>query len=146
MKKEQTVTLDDLLKFDDYKQGLQYLYDNIDLDLQVDDYKVDEDTNQERLEYIQETQDIKAKYGWDLSELWDFDTTLFRFMLPRLYVFYKTDDSLQQVLDDGTFGDILKAIIEGCLVALSRDDDGTYRDKIDKAMKLLGKYYGRLWN
>ena len=137
------ITLDKLLSFDDYKEGLEYLYKNIDLSLQIDDYVVGDEDNQERVDYIKETKYIKDKYGWDLSELWEFDTTLFKFMLPRLYVFYKTDDSLDQQLQDCMFGDILKSIIDGCLSALEFDED---RDKINKAMTLLAKYYCRLWN
>lgn len=143
IEQQEEITLDKLLSFNDYKEGLEYLYKNIDLSLQVDDYVNNDEDNKERIDYIQETKAIKDKYGWDLSELWDFHTTLFKFMLPRLYVFYKTDESLDQELEDGTFGSILKCIIDGCLSAVTFKED---RDKMNNAMRLLAKYYGRLWN
>lgn len=145
IEQEEEITLDKLLSFKDYKEGLECLYNNLDLSLQLDDYSIknEDKNNKERVDYIQETKAIKDKYGWDLSELWDFDTTLFKFMLPRLYVFYKMDDTLNQELEDGTFGDILKSIIDGCLSAVTFKED---RDKMNNAMRLLAKYYGRLWN
>jgi len=143
---EEEVTLDKLLSFDNYLDGLEYLYNNLDLSLQVDDYKIDKDTTQERLDYIKESQLVKEKYGFDLSELWDFDHTLFKFILPRLYVFYKQDETLDQQYEEGTFGQIIEAILEACICSVVYYEKDGYRDKINKGMMLLGKYYCRLWN
>ena len=164
--------LQNLLAFKDYKDGLKALYSEYDLELghkqeegeeelysKYPDYLEDETTTEEeRQEYIQDNltfrkanTHIRSNYGWDMTELWDLDTTIYKFLLPRLYIFYKTDLSLDQDFgEDGTFKDVLECILEA-LLNLIPDKDGfesldTDETKVNKAMTLLGKYIRRLWN
>ena len=164
--------LQDLLAFEDYKDGLKALYTEYDLELgykqeegeeelysKYPDYLEDETTTEEeRQEYIQDNlafreanTHIKSNYGWDMSELWNLDSTIFQFLLPRLYIFYKTDLSLAQDFgEDGTFKDVLECILEA-LLSVTPDKDGFEsldedEAKVSKAMALFGKYIRRLWN
>lgn len=163
--------LENLLNIKDYKEGLDALYKEYDLKLGEEDdselyTKYPEDledsttTEEQRREYIQDhlafreaNIHIKTNYGWDMTQLWNLDETLFQFLLPRLYIFYKTDLSLEQDYgEDGTFKDILEAILDALLNVLYTTTNEGFEEaehseeKINKGMLLLGKYIRRLWN
>ena len=163
--------LEELLAIKDYKEGLKALYAEYDLELgykedegeelytKYPEYMEDESTTEEdRQEYINDhlafreaNNHIKTNYGWDMTQLWNLDDTIFKFLLPRLYVFYKTDYSLEQDYgEDGTFKDVLEAILDGLLNVLYNNDGFEEaehnEEKINKGMMLLGKYIRRLWN
>lgn len=161
--------LEELLAFDDYKEGLKALYAEYDLELGYkqkedlytkypDSYEDETTTEEDRQEYIKDHAEfrdannyIKANYDWDMTQLWNLDDTIFQFLLPRLYIFYKTDLSLEQDFgDDGTFKDILESILDALLNVLYTNEgfeEAEHNDVIiNKGMTLLGKYIRRLWN
>lgn len=130
-----------LLDFKDYKEGLKALYNTYNLSLGYKDY---DPLEEETVQYL------NTNYGWNTTELWDLDTTIVKFLLPRLYVFYKFDDTLDQEFEEGTWANILKSILEGLLMMLETKE-GFEQPKVDEkiinnATTLLGKYFRRLWN
>jgi|NOAtaT_6_FD_contig_21_6048068_length_667_multi_2_in_0_out_0_2 hypothetical protein len=130
-----------LLAFEDYKEGLKALYERYDLTLGYKDYDASEE---ETIQYL------NSNYGWNTTELWNLDDTITRFLVSRLYVFYKLDDSTSQEFEEGSWGDILKSILEGLLMMLYTKEgfEQPNRDEkiINDATMLLGKYFRRLWN
>jgi hypothetical protein len=130
-----------LLAFEDYKEGLKALYERYDLTLGYKDYDPSEE---ETIQYL------SSNYGWNTTELWNLDDTITRFLVSRLYVFYKLDDSTSQEFEEGSWGDILKSILEGLLMMLYTKEgfEQPNRDEkiINDATMLLGKYFRRLWN
>jgi hypothetical protein len=86
-------------------------------------------------------------YGWDLSQLWDLDRSIVVFLLPRLYVFYKTDFTLDEDLEDGKLSLIIESILEALLMWISDNEiTDEVNLKINSGLLLLGKYMRRLWN
>lgn len=149
------MNIQELLSYKDYKDGLKALYDAFDLTL---GYKFDDKDNapqdKDQQQFIADDNYIKDMYGWSLTETWDLDRTLCEFLLPRLYVFYKTDITLESEYDEGTFSYILETILEGLLLILSdysihnfNEEQVLYKEaKTKEAFTLLGKYMQRLWN
>jgi hypothetical protein len=140
------MNIQQLLSYDDYKDGLKVLYNTFDLQLSresVECLKVDDNNIH-----------LMDNYGWDLSQLWDLDRSIVVFLLPRLYVFYKTDFTLEQSFEEGSLKQIIETILEGFLLLLleynsyiCKDNEFDYKqDKIKEAFMLLGKYAQRLWN
>lgn len=136
----------DLLEYKDYKEGLKALYNTFDLQLSresVECLKVD-DNNIHLID----------NYGWDLSQLWDLDRSIVVFLLPRLYVFYMTDFTLEESFEEGSLKQIIEIILEGFLLLLLeyngyifKDNEFDYKQvKVKEAFMLLGKYAQRLWN
>jgi hypothetical protein len=136
----------DLLEYKDYKEGLKALYNTFDLQLSresVECLKVD-DNNIHLID----------NYGWDLSQLWDLDRSIVVFLLPRLYVFYMTDFTLEQSFEEGSLKQIIETILEGFLLLLVEYNGYIFKNeefdykiaKIKEAFMLLGKYAQRLWN
>jgi hypothetical protein len=121
-------------------------------------YKFDDKDNvpqdKDQQQFIADDNYIKDKYGWSLTETWDLDKTVCEFLLRRLYVFYKTDITLESKYDEGTFGYILEIILEGLLLVLKEYTNSKYvkkqflykEAKTKEAFMLLGKYAQRLWN
>ena len=134
--------LEQLLSYEDYKKGLKAIYEEFNLDPSresVEDLLVDENNK-----YLMDN------YKWDLSQLWDLDRSIFVFLLPRLYVFYKTDFTGEQEYEDGAFKEILESILDALLNLLYSKEgfkDSEHDEvKINKGMLLFGKYIRRLWN
>lgn len=138
--------IQDLLEYKDYKDGLKALYNTFDLQLSresVECLKVD-DNNIHLID----------NYGWDLSQLWDLDRSIVVFLLPRLYVFYMTDFTLEESFEEGSLKQIIETILEGFLLLLLeyngyifKDNEFDYKQvKVKEAFMLLGKYAQRLWN
>jgi hypothetical protein len=130
-----------LLAFEDYKEGLKALYERYDLTL---GYKNYDPFEEETIQYL------NSNYSWNTTELWNLDDTITRFLVPRLYVFYKLDDSTSQEFEEGTWGNILESILEGLLMML-HPKEGFEQPKqdekiINNATMLLGKYIRRLWS
>lgn len=149
------MNIQQLLSYQDYKDGLKALYSVFDLTLGCNLSLNEEDTeDKDQQQFIIDDNYIKDMYGWSLTETWDLDKTLCKFLLPRLYVFYKTDITLENEYYEGTFGHILETILEGLLLIL--DDYTNYKfderqfvykeGKTKEAFMLLGKYAQRLWN
>jgi hypothetical protein len=133
------MNIQQLLSYKDYKEGLKALYSTFNLQLSrepIKDLLVD-DNNKYLID----------NYGWDLSQLWDLDRSIVVFLLPRLYVFYKTDFTLDEDLKDGKLSLIIEHILEALLLCIS-DNEITDQVtlKINSGLLLLGKYIRRLWN
>ena len=148
-----TVTIKQLLSQDNYLDGLKLLEEDDDVNyLSVSYFKKIEDEDLKKLgEKEQEEYSnnliIKDKYGFDLLDLWDFDITIYTFILARLYVFYKTQHSLEQVFEEGTWKEILEIILEFLLLKISFGNfDKTQQVIVDKGKMLLFKYFNKLWN
>lgn len=163
------MNIQELLAFEDYKDGLKLLYEEFDLTLgyeteeineeeykqELDEYGIQfSDSPEDRRKQVENNKFLKDTYGWDLTELWDLDRSIIVFLLPRLYVFYKTDITLESEYDEGTFGYILETILEGLLLVLEEYTNSKYDEKqflykeakTKEAFMLLGKYMQRLWN
>jgi hypothetical protein len=129
----------ELLAFEDYKDGLKALYNAFNLDLSrepIKDLLVDNNNKH-----------LIDNYGWDLSQLWDLDRSIVVFLLPRLYVFYKTDFTLDEDLEDGKLSLIIESILEALLMWISDNEiTDEVNLKINSGLLLLGKYMRRLWN
>jgi hypothetical protein len=141
------MNLQQLLSYDDYKDGLKALYSTFDLELSKEPV--------ERLLVDNNNIHLLNNYGWDLSQLWDLDRSIVVFLLPRLYVFYKTDDTLDEEFKEGKFSFILETMLEGFMLLLLKytnkyNPSGSFvvynEAKIMEAFMLLGKYAQRLWN
>ncbi len=140
------MNIQQLLSYDDYKDGLKALYSTFNLEL-----------SREPAEYLKVDDNnihLIDNYGWDLSQLWDLDRSIVVFLLPRLYVFYKTDFTLDEQFEEGKYSFILETILEGFLLLLNeyngyifKGDKFDYKTaKVKEAFILLGKYAQRLWN
>ena len=136
----------DLLEYKDYKEGLKALYNTFDLQLSrepAECLKVDDNNIY-----------LIDNYGWDLSQLWDLDRSIVVFLLPRLYVFYMTDFTLEESFEEGSLKQIIETILEGFLLLLLEYNGYIFKDtefdykqaKVKEAFMLLGKYAQRLWN
>ena len=140
------MNIQELLSYQDYKEGLKALYKIFNLDLSresVEQLLVD-DNNKHLID----------NYGWDLSQLWDLDRSIVVFLLPRLYVFYMTDFTLEESFEEGSLKQIIETILEGFLLLLLEYNGYIFKDtefdykqaKVKEAFMLLGKYAQRLWN
>lgn len=140
------MNIQQLLSYKDYKDGLKALYNTFDLQL-----------SREPAEYLKVDDNniyLIDNYGWDLSQLWDLDRSIVVFLLPRLYVFYMTDFTLEESFEEGSLKQIIETILEGFLLLLLEYNGYIFKDtefdykqaKVKEAFMLLGKYAQRLWN
>lgn len=86
--------------------------------------------------------------GFDDSELWNLDTTIIKFILPRLKAFKDYTKSIPYDLKSETeWKDILDQIILGFELYLESNiaDLNDSESKIDEAFKLFFKYFKSLW-
>lgn len=140
------INIQELLSYKDYKDGLKALYNEFDLNLSREPV--------ERLLIDNNNKHLIDNYGWDLSQLWDLDRSIVVFLLPRLYVFYMTDFTLEEDFEEGSFKFILETILEGFIILLNKYNGHVFKDqeldyklnKVKEAFTLLGKYAQRLWN
>ena len=140
------MNIKDLLAFEDYKDGLKALYNTFNLELSrepIEELLIDDNNKH-----------LINNYSWDLSQLWDLDRSIVVFLLPRLYVFYKTDFTLDEEFEEGKYSFILETILEGFLLLLTEYNGYIFKQKefdyktakVKEAFMLLGKYAQRLWN
>lgn len=146
-----TITIKDLLAYDDYLDGLKALKEDKDINYLITSYfepvedlsTLDED----QLKQYSNNITLIAEYGFDLTDTWNFNITILRFILPRLYVLYKTDYSLSQQYEEGTWGEILESILEYILLQIKSDPElDNLIPTYTKGKTLLFKYFNRLWN
>jgi len=148
---KKNMTLEELLKYNNPLDGLEAIYKEYNL-LGVEEENDPNAPNisQEEKELRQQNLIMKKKYGWAFSDLWNLDDVIFKFILPRLYVFYKEDvEGRQDVyLDEGSWADIVKDILRMILLNLEHDGSGfTPKESMIhiNGMTLLARYIRRLW-
>lgn len=140
------MNIKELLSYKDYKDGLKALYSTFNLQLSREPIK--------ELLISDDNKYLIDNYGWDLTQLWDIDRSIVVFTLPRLYVLYKTDFTLDEEFEEGKYSFIIETILEGFLLLLTEYNGHIFKDeefdykmaKVKEAFMLLGKYAQRLWN
>lgn len=143
--------LEDLLTYEDALDGLEAIYKEYDLLYKEEEN--DPNASNISLEEKQSRQrniEMKNKYGWGFSELWNLDQCIYKFILPRLYLFYKEDIEGRQHIyyDEGTWADIVKSILKMLLLNLDNDGRGFTAEESAihiTGMTLLTRYIKKLW-
>lgn len=95
----------------------------------------------------------RDKRGFDDTETWSLDTTLAKFLLPRLKRFIEVNVGRPIGMSEKRWDMIIKIMIRGFELHASgaewRTDDATESIKIERRIKsawrLLGKYGRHLW-
>jgi hypothetical protein len=91
----------------------------------------------------------RIKRGFDNSETWSLDSTIARFIVPRIQVFREVTCGVPAHLENASqWDDILAAIqksfemtIDDCALVWTRKEEREYR----KGMRLFSKYFTWLW-
>jgi hypothetical protein len=145
------MTLEELLDYDNPLDGLEAIYKEYNLlDVEEENDPNAPNISQEEKELRQQNLIMKEKYGWAFSDLWNLDDVIFKFILPRLYVFYKGDIEGRQdlYLDEGSWANIVKDILRMILLNLEHDG-GSFTPEESmihiNGMTLLARYIRRLW-
>ncbi len=86
----------------------------------------------------------REKYNFDETELWNLDSTIIEFIIPRLKSFI----NLHNKQFNKRTNDAFKAIVDGLIIhknnfGLSIDEEK--EKKRLKALRLLGKYLPKMW-
>ena len=86
------------------------------------------------------------KQGFDDTVTWALDTSIARFIYPRLKCFYKLSDKVIDIDSREGFREAIEEMIEGFKL-LSKDGfyDPEQESKIEKAWELLSKWHRHLW-
>lgn len=116
----------------------------------IDNKLSDENKKKEFKEYIlNKKYDIEDK-NFNENELWNLDTSIIEFILPRLVAFRETTKSYPENLTEDEYNQILDKIIYGFILHLEdvnddhEDQFGCAMDK-EEAFILFGKYLPTLW-
>lgn len=87
--------------------------------------------------------------GFDDSEIWNFDITLAKFIIPRLERFKQVCDGYPYCDDVKSFQDWItvlnKIIASFSEIACKDDGDDRDEDIINEGLDLFRKYYFYLW-
>lgn len=91
----------------------------------------------------------RRELGFDETELWNLDCTIAKFLVPRLKAFRKSHAGIPGALENEPerWNEILDAMIEG----FELYDAKFHRTreecrKVNKALRLLVKWFGCLWS
>jgi len=93
------------------------------------------------------------RMGWDDSETWNLDTTLAKFIAPRLKRFKELNNGIPHDFTEETWDEALDKMIFALDKCAKKDEDeesGLYWDKetyaqIDEGLELFGKHFRDLW-
>lgn len=89
----------------------------------------------------------RLERGFDDSELWNLNTTISGFIIPRLKTFREQHCSTPENITDEEWNEILDEIIVA--FELIHDDleyDKASESKINNGLKLFAKYFRNLWD
>lgn len=96
----------------------------------------------------EEFKEQRLERGFDDSETWSLDSTMARFILPRLIRFREINEGYPSTISEQEWNSILdKMILAFSLLAsdavyfTSKED----QEKIDEGMALFAKWYQSLW-
>lgn len=87
----------------------------------------------------------RKERGFDDTELWALDSSITKFILPRLKAFKESKASYPGHLTEKKWDKILDNMIEG-FEEHSKYEAGCDYDKIKIGLKLLAKWYLSLWS
>ena len=95
----------------------------------------------------------RLERGFDLSECWNLDNTIARFIIPRLEAFIEDNAGYPGNMTPEQWNNILNQILEAFKLYIDEDavfnltqEEREKRDKkIGKGLKLFAKHFGRLW-
>lgn len=92
----------------------------------------------------------RAERGFDDTELWNLDSTIAKFIHPRLVRFHETNICHPGNMTPEEWDAILRQMIFA-FEFLASDDKYMMHDdpawsKIDEGLKAFATYYGHLWN
>jgi hypothetical protein len=145
------MTLEELLKYNNPLDGLEAIYKEYNMhEEEEENDPCAPDISAEEKEYREKGLLMKEKYGFGFSELWNLNDKIYKFVLPRIYVFYKEDVEGRDpiYLDEGTWADIIKQIMSMLLLNLETDvNDFTVEESVINVngLTLLARYIRRLW-
>jgi hypothetical protein len=89
--------------------------------------------------------------GWDDSETWSLDSTIAKFVLPRIQRFRQLPKGHPGDISEEEWDNILGEI--EWVMSVHASEDGTWNLKLKKdwkryrrGMRLFGEYFGSLWS
>lgn len=91
----------------------------------------------------------RLERGFDDSELWNLDSTICKFIYPRLKAFSENIIGYPANMTYDEWECILKQMVKAFEIIIGDDDwefnDELY-DNVDKGLNLFRKYFFNLWN
>lgn len=112
---------------------------------------VEPEENDERAKKFKEQ---RMTRGFDDSETWSLDSTIAKFLVPRLKAFKECKNGYPARMTEKKWNKILDEMIEGFELYLTHDewelcqDKNIYNEKslkVNKALKHFSKYFYDLW-
>lgn len=87
----------------------------------------------------------RLERGFDNTELWNLDSTILKFILPRLEEFRKNLHGYPPSLTEDEWDDILERIVTGIEAYLSDDNHIMPNEYHEETMEVLARWFNHLW-
>ena len=87
----------------------------------------------------------RKKRGFDDTELWNLDSTIAKFVLPRLKAFKKLKGGRPYELSNDEWDDILDKMICSFSI-IAKDSINADYELYQEGLDLFAKYFGYLWD
>lgn len=93
----------------------------------------------------------RLERGFDSSELWNLDSTIAKFVYPRLKAFYNDGDMVGYPgrLTENKWNDILKSMIKAFDIIVNKniiDFTEKERKQVNNGLRLFAEYFFDLWH
>lgn len=91
----------------------------------------------------------RLEQGFDETETWSLDSTIARFIYPRLKCFYNDGEMIGYPanLSANEWRDIVKGMLDGFELIVTKDNPTKEEDEIiNQGLDLFRKYFFALWN